>query len=178
MARALGKALRETGQALDRLGRSLQGNYAFREEREWPAAGMVACVQKQRPTAVLRPPPPPAAAHAAAAPCPAVNRHRSLAPLLGKAPALGRDVFVAPSAAVIGDVTLGDNASVFYGSVIRGEPCPVLPHRPLLWPASRHLPPLLQRLRADPPHPTAAAPPQPTAGPSPLARRATCRTAA
>lgn len=42
MARALGKALRETGQALERLGRSLQGNYAFREEREcgswlpWP----------------------------------------------------------------------------------------------------------------------------------------------
>ena len=38
-----------------------------------------------------------------------------------KKPSLGRDVFVAPSAAVIGDVQLGNNASVFYGSVIRGE---------------------------------------------------------
>ena len=40
--------------------------------------------------------------------------------MLGKLPSLGRDVFVAPSAAVIGDVKLGDNSSVFYGSVIRG----------------------------------------------------------
>lgn len=38
MARALGKALRETGQALDRLGRTLQGNFAFREERECSGA--------------------------------------------------------------------------------------------------------------------------------------------
>lgn len=40
MARALGKALRETGQALDRLGRSLQGNYAFREERKRGQSGL------------------------------------------------------------------------------------------------------------------------------------------
>ncbi len=50
-----------------------------------------------------------------------MNRHRSLAPLLGKVPSLGRDAFVAPSAAVIGDVQLGSQASVFYGSVVRGE---------------------------------------------------------
>ena len=51
----------------------------------------------------------------------AVNRHRSLAPLLGKAPSVGHGAFVAPSAAVIGDVRLGSQASVFYGSVVRGE---------------------------------------------------------
>ncbi len=49
-----------------------------------------------------------------------MSRHRSLAPLAGKSPTLGKDVFVAPSAAVIGDVKLGDQASVFYGSVVRG----------------------------------------------------------
>jgi hypothetical protein len=31
----LGFMLRETGQALDRLGSSVQGIYAFREQREW-----------------------------------------------------------------------------------------------------------------------------------------------
>jgi len=41
--------------------------------------------------------------------------------LFDKVPSLGRDVFVAPSAAVIGNVKLGDKASVFYGSVLRGE---------------------------------------------------------
>lgn len=46
MARALGKALRETGQALDRLGRTLQGNFAFREERE--------CAAGQRPAGAWR----------------------------------------------------------------------------------------------------------------------------
>lgn len=31
----LGFALRETGQALDRVGARLEGNYAFREQRAW-----------------------------------------------------------------------------------------------------------------------------------------------
>lgn len=52
---------------------------------------------------------------------PAVNRHRTLAPLAGKVPSLGDGAFVAPSAAVIGDVKIGAQASIFYGSVIRGE---------------------------------------------------------
>lgn len=82
MARALGKALRETGLALDRAGCQLLGRWAFREE---------------------------------------LNRHRTLAPLAGKAPSLGDGAFVAPSAAVIGDVKIGAQASVFYGSVIRAD---------------------------------------------------------
>ncbi|MEZ0313236.1 MAG: gamma carbonic anhydrase family protein [Myxococcota bacterium] len=39
----------------------------------------------------------------------------------GIAPDLGRDVFVAPSADVIGRVTLGDEASIWYGCVVRGD---------------------------------------------------------
>lgn len=41
--------------------------------------------------------------------------------LFDKAPQLGRDVFVADNAVVMGDVKLGDKASVFYGAVLRGE---------------------------------------------------------
>lgn len=36
-------------------------------------------------------------------------------------PQLGREVFVAPSADVIGNVTLGDQASVWFGAVLRGD---------------------------------------------------------
>ncbi len=42
-------------------------------------------------------------------------------PLGGKTPRLGRGVFVAPNAAVIGDVELGDEASVWFGAVLRGD---------------------------------------------------------
>ena len=33
----------------------------------------------------------------------------------------GKNVFIAPTATVIGDVTLGDQASVWYGAVLRGD---------------------------------------------------------
>jgi len=39
----------------------------------------------------------------------------------GKAPKLGKGAFVADSAEVIGEVELGDNASVWFGTVIRGD---------------------------------------------------------
>lgn len=39
----------------------------------------------------------------------------------GKTPSLGKDCFVAETAAVLGDVTLGDNCSVWYSAVIRGD---------------------------------------------------------
>ena len=42
-------------------------------------------------------------------------------PFLGRAPRTGRDVFVADSAAVVGDVTLSDGASVWYGASLRGD---------------------------------------------------------
>ena len=40
--------------------------------------------------------------------------------LYDKVPQLGNNVFVAPNALVSGNVKMGNNSSVFYGSVIRG----------------------------------------------------------
>jgi carbonic anhydrase/acetyltransferase-like protein (isoleucine patch superfamily) len=39
----------------------------------------------------------------------------------GVAPTLGRDVFVAPGAHVIGRVTIGDESSVWFSAVLRGD---------------------------------------------------------
>ena len=39
----------------------------------------------------------------------------------GRDPKVGRNVFIAPNATVIGRVTLGDNSSVWFGSVLRGD---------------------------------------------------------
>lgn len=36
-------------------------------------------------------------------------------------PQLGRDVWIAPNATIIGDVRLGDNASVWWNTVLRGD---------------------------------------------------------
>lgn len=86
---SLGKAfyhvgfwIRETGQALDRLGSRLQGHYAFQEQ---------------------------------------ISRHRTLMNLYDKAPNVAQNVFVAPNAAVIGDVKVGANSSIWYGCVLRGD---------------------------------------------------------
>ena len=40
-------------------------------------------------------------------------------------PTLGNDVFVAPDAWIIGNVDLGDQVSVFFGSVLRGDILPI-----------------------------------------------------
>lgn len=42
-------------------------------------------------------------------------------PFQGMAPRFGRRVFVAPSATVIGDVEIGDDASVWFNCVARGD---------------------------------------------------------
>lgn len=39
----------------------------------------------------------------------------------GKEPRIGKGVFIAPGATVIGDVTIGDGASIWFGAVIRGD---------------------------------------------------------
>ena len=41
--------------------------------------------------------------------------------LMFKKPALGTEAFVAPTAAVIGSVQLGQKSSVWYGCVLRGR---------------------------------------------------------
>lgn len=39
----------------------------------------------------------------------------------GTRPTLGRDVFVAPNATVVGDVVVGDESSLWFGCVLRGD---------------------------------------------------------
>jgi carbonic anhydrase/acetyltransferase-like protein (isoleucine patch superfamily) len=43
----------------------------------------------------------------------------------GKRPELGRGVFLAETCAVIGDVVIGDESSIWYGTVIRGDVMPI-----------------------------------------------------
>ncbi len=45
---------------------------------------------------------------------------------LGVRPRVGRDVYIAPAATVIGDVTLGDEASLWFGTVVRGDVMPIV----------------------------------------------------
>ncbi len=42
-------------------------------------------------------------------------------PYAGVWPRIGRDVFVAPGATIVGDVEIGDGASIWYGCVLRGD---------------------------------------------------------
>lgn len=47
-------------------------------------------------------------------------------PYEGKYPAIGEGCYVAPTAVLIGDVTLGDGASVWFGAVLRGDVAPIV----------------------------------------------------
>lgn len=51
----------------------------------------------------------------------AVSRHRTLMNVFDKAPVVDKDVFVAPSASIIGDVQVGRGSSIWYGCVLRGK---------------------------------------------------------
>ena len=39
----------------------------------------------------------------------------------GYSPRIGKNCFIAENATIIGDVTIGDNCSIWYGSVLRGD---------------------------------------------------------
>ena len=43
----------------------------------------------------------------------------------GKRPDLGRGVFLAETCAVIGDVVIGEESSIWYGTVVRGDVMPI-----------------------------------------------------
>lgn len=43
----------------------------------------------------------------------------------GKRPQLGQGVFLAENCAVIGDVVIGDESSIWYGTVVRGDVMPI-----------------------------------------------------
>jgi carbonic anhydrase/acetyltransferase-like protein (isoleucine patch superfamily) len=47
-------------------------------------------------------------------------------PYEGRYPKIGRGCYVAPDAVIIGDVTLEDGASVWYGAVLRGDVSPIV----------------------------------------------------
>ena len=53
--------------------------------------------------------------------CFAVSRHKPVLPYEGVKPQLGDEVFVAPSASIIGNVKLGHRSSVWYSAILRGE---------------------------------------------------------
>src|SRR5690349_19376259 len=45
----------------------------------------------------------------------------TLVPFEGVWPALGRDVFLAPSSTLVGKIVIGDESSVWFGAVLRGD---------------------------------------------------------
>lgn len=45
--------------------------------------------------------------------------------LHGVTPKLGRGAYVAPTASVIGDVVIGDESSIWFGTVVRGDVFPI-----------------------------------------------------
>ena len=47
-------------------------------------------------------------------------------PYQGKYPTIGEGCYVAPTAVLIGDVTLQDGASVWFGAVLRGDVSPIV----------------------------------------------------
>lgn len=48
-----------------------------------------------------------------------------IASLAGRVPSVPGSVFVAPTAVVVGDVVLGEESSVWYGAVVRGDVAPI-----------------------------------------------------
>ena len=47
-------------------------------------------------------------------------------PLNGIVPKIGKNCFIAENAAIIGDVEIGDDCSIWYGAVLRGDVNPML----------------------------------------------------
>lgn len=45
----------------------------------------------------------------------------TILPVEGKHPQFGNDCFVAPNATIVGDVVMGDNCSIWFNAVIRGD---------------------------------------------------------
>ena len=46
-------------------------------------------------------------------------------PYQGKSPVIGKDVYIAPTAVIVGDVVIGDRASIWFGTVLRGDLAPI-----------------------------------------------------
>ncbi len=48
-------------------------------------------------------------------------KNKNIKPLLGKTPQIGKNCFIAETATIIGDVTIGNNCSIWYGAILRGD---------------------------------------------------------
>jgi carbonic anhydrase/acetyltransferase-like protein (isoleucine patch superfamily) len=46
-------------------------------------------------------------------------------PFEGKTPVIGKDVYVAPTAVIVGDVVIGDRSSIWFGTILRGDLAPI-----------------------------------------------------
>lgn len=47
-------------------------------------------------------------------------------PFNGRMPSIAEDVFIAPGAMIIGDVTIHEGASIWYNAVVRGDTAPIV----------------------------------------------------
>ncbi len=46
-------------------------------------------------------------------------------PFEGKTPVIGKDVFIAPTAVIVGDVVIGDRSSIWFGTILRADLAPI-----------------------------------------------------
>ncbi|CAI5511215.1 unnamed protein product [Closterium sp. Naga37s-1] len=127
--------VRETGQALDRLGPGrvesspAQATTVATPLSQLPSPLYFPCLPVfPRPTP-SNPPPcfrvfPRYYPRFPSFPRAAVSRHRTIMNLFDKLPEVPANAFVAPSAAVIGDVQIGQRSSVWYNAILRGKALP------------------------------------------------------
>lgn len=54
-----------------------------------------------------------------------ISPNSCILPLLGKTPSVGEGTFIAPTAALIGEVTVGKNCSIWFSTVLRGDVGPI-----------------------------------------------------
>ena len=112
----LGRMLRETGQALDRVG--LRGEAATQSWTSNPATVLTSGADRSKinnENWAAQQEPLLFNGH--------LSRHRTQMPLFkAGSPQVSSSVsFVAPCSSLIGSVTVGSGASVWYGAVVRGD---------------------------------------------------------
>ena|SRR3990167_9313195 len=102
LGHAIGRALRETGQALERVGCRLQGNYTF--QTFGTILRFLPKKYQKLKNIIFK----------------TVARQLTAVNLFDKIPAVKPNSFVARNATILGDVTIG-NSAIWYGAVIRGD---------------------------------------------------------
>ncbi|KAG6481254.1 hypothetical protein ZIOFF_057850 [Zingiber officinale] len=114
--------IRETGQAIDRLGCRLQGNCLFQEQRKIRSSSVPQPFSLSRElVSSMVAKCFPIGFESFLAPIDLIEcgkqyfpKHRTLMNLFDKVPNVHKDAFVAPSASIIGDVPVGQESSIWY----------------------------------------------------------------